>query len=77
MSYLIKEPLGVGDYLDRIEAKLVPVEGLSTAERMEELLVQLAKEAASEATPGTAERYACAVMFLNTGLSSIRRLRGE
>ena len=47
-----------------------------TAERMEELLAQLAREAASEATPQDAERYAAGIMFIETGLRSIRRLRG-
>ena len=46
-----------------------------TAERMEELLAQLAREASAEATPQDAERYACAVMFIETGLRSMRRLR--
>jgi len=65
------------NYLDAAMVRLYhPPEELSTAERMEELLAQLAREAAAEATHVTAERYAAGVLFIRTGLESIRRLRG-
>ena len=76
MNRLTPSPLTVGDYLDRLNNITHPAEGLSTAERMEDMLAQLAREAASEATPANAERYAASVMFIRTGLESIGRLRG-
>lgn len=76
MNRLSPGLLTVGDYIDRLNHITQPADGLSTAERMEDLLAQLAREAASEATPANAERYAASIMFVRTGLESIRRLRG-
>lgn len=68
----------IDKYLDAAVARLVPMpEELSTAERMEELLASLAREAVAEAVPENAERYAAAILFINTGLQSLSRLRGK
>lgn len=78
MKYLTRNEFSVSDYLDRKIIAMAPqAEGLSTAGRMEDLLADLAREATAEATPQNAERYAAGVMFIKTGLESIRRLRGE
>lgn len=78
MKYLTRNEFSVSDYLDRKIIAMAPqVEGLSTADRMEGLLADLAREASAEATPQNAERYAAAVLFIRTGLQSMARLRGE
>lgn len=78
MKYLTQHEFSVSDYLDRKIIAMAPqADGLSTASRMEDLLADLAREASAEATPQNAERYAAGIMFIRTGLESIRRLRGE